>query len=194
LLQIKDIDKAHYEDILGQLFFEYNFGDEDDLYFEADFESSNIALVTKDMNGCYNIELSGDTNSVGQTEWFYFKISGGEVGKAYNFRIINITRQDMLFNEGMKPCIFSKKSFKKKNEGWQRGGDFVMFYQNNENLASLDHTTRLRNVNKNCLEFSYTPKYARDTISFAMNFPYTYEMLQKDCEKWDKRSKKLKNL
>lgn len=47
LYRIKDVELATFEDLLGHHLFEYNFGKEDDLYFESNFESGNLCLAIK---------------------------------------------------------------------------------------------------------------------------------------------------
>ena len=38
------------------------------------------------------------------------------------FNIMNLTKKYSLFEDGMKPCIFSESRYEKRNIGWVREG------------------------------------------------------------------------
>lgn len=51
--------------------------------------------------------------------------------KKYNevkFNILNLSKPDSLFNEGMKVLIYSEKMAEEKDIGWQRGGYNIAYY------------------------------------------------------------------
>lgn len=51
--------------------------------------------------------LSNDTNSRGSTQWFYFCIKNMQPNTDYTFNIVNFTKNDSLFNYGMRPVFYS---------------------------------------------------------------------------------------
>lgn len=53
--------------------------------------------------------MTNDTNSKGSTQWFYFSIAGMQANREYNFRIVNFTKKDSLFNYGMRPVGYSMR-------------------------------------------------------------------------------------
>jgi hypothetical protein len=61
-----------------------------------------------------------DTNTRGHHQWFYFSVEHGSFYKSMKvkFNIVNFTKGESLYSQGMRLCI-SKKS---KNFEWQRGG------------------------------------------------------------------------
>jgi hypothetical protein len=67
LYKLRDIDNVDFDSLLGQHIHEYNYGDDNDLYFESNFESGNLCLAIKDSNNVYNLEMMPDTNSPGHT-------------------------------------------------------------------------------------------------------------------------------
>ena len=44
--------------------------------------------------------------------------------------MLNLSKPDSLFNEGMKVLIYSEKLSEDKDIGWQRGGTKISYYQN----------------------------------------------------------------
>jgi hypothetical protein len=52
-----------------------------------------------------------DSNTRGHTSWFFFKVSNICQKKKVKFNIINFTKTNFLYLDGMKPYVFrtSKK-------------------------------------------------------------------------------------
>lgn len=44
--------------------------------------------------------------------------------------MLNLSKPDSLFNEGMKVLIYSEKQAQEKDIGWYRGGTNIIYYQN----------------------------------------------------------------
>jgi len=44
--------------------------------------------------------------------------------------MLNLSKPDSLFNEGMKVLIYSEKTAEEKDIGWFRGGTKIGYYQN----------------------------------------------------------------
>ena len=65
----------------------------------------------------YQLILKSDWNTVGSgnTQWFYFSIANIRKNVDYRFNIINMTKQDSLYNSGMKPLMYSDKQAKYKS-------------------------------------------------------------------------------
>ena len=66
--------------------------DKDDktLIFESRFESGNLLAVKKISDIEYHLILQNDTNTVGYTQWFFFKVSNTRKDEIINFNIINL--------------------------------------------------------------------------------------------------------
>ena len=54
----------------------------------------------------YNLVLEPDTNTLGHTQWFYFRVRGMVPGVSYTFTIVNLEKPSSLFNEGMRPLMY----------------------------------------------------------------------------------------
>ena len=53
--------------------------------------------------------MQNDINSKGNTQWFYFSIENSIKDNIIKINIINFTKNDSLFNQGMRPVVNSKK-------------------------------------------------------------------------------------
>lgn len=51
------------------------------------------------------------------------------------YGVLNIVlfcfKSDSLYNDGMKPLIYSEKNAQQKKVGWVRGGSDIKYYKNN---------------------------------------------------------------
>lgn len=115
--------------------------------------------------------LQNDTNSRGNTQWFYFTISNAPLNVELTFNIVNLMKSDSLFNYGMQPVVLSEMRLKKNKESWQRLGKVVGYTRNTvrrENSRRYYYT----------LTFKLTSKIAGDKLHIAYCFPYTYTMLE----------------
>lgn len=139
LYKLRDIDNADFENLLGQHIHEYNYGDDEDLWFESNYESGNLCLAIKDEDGVYNLEMMPDTNSPGHTQWFYFTVSNAKRGQTVKFRILNFKKPNSAYHSenNMKVCYYSKKRFKKKEITWTRGGNGYAYVSNDGFIQNL---------------------------------------------------------
>jgi len=74
--------------------------------------------------------MSNDTNSTGSNQWFYFSVEGMKPKKEYTFSVINFTKNDALFNYGMKPVVYSmaeNRCVPDIERGWKRTGNEVSY-------------------------------------------------------------------
>lgn len=62
----------------------------------------------------YDLILQPDINTRSHTQWFYFAVSNTRAGKPYRFNIINLMKEDSLYNMGMLPLMHSDKQLKRK--------------------------------------------------------------------------------
>ena len=49
--------------------------------------------------------------------WYNFNVKFKEKG-SFKFNICNFTKKDSLYDNGLRPFIFSKKIFEKEGVGW----------------------------------------------------------------------------
>lgn len=138
----------------------------DSLVFDSRFESGNLAKVVKIGERDYDLYLSFDTETKGHTQWYYFAVTNALIG-TFRFNIVNLSKFDSLYNEGLLPAV---RSMRQGGE-WQRGGFNVSYYQNGRRQGTDRHTYTLT--------FQYTFQMAHDTVYFAHCFPYTFTDLCK---------------
>jgi hypothetical protein len=60
--------------------------------------------------------------SGGHTQWYYFGVTNMRKSIAYTFNIINLLKDDSLYNRGMRPAMFSNYDHEQCGVGWQRVG------------------------------------------------------------------------
>ena len=143
------------------------------LIFESRFESGNLALAAKQSPTEYNLLLQNDTNSKGNTQWFYFKVSNTVAGEVVRFNILNLGKGGSLFCCGMKVLVLSERLHELLGVGWQRGCDQIKYFENGIRREGTGKSY-------NTLGFTYTFPYSDDTVSFAYAHPYTFSDLLED--------------
>lgn len=89
----------------------YTLKDENDktLIFESRFESGNLYSVMKVSDEEYHLCLQNDVNTMGHTQWFFFRVQNTRKDMEVKFNMLNLAKPDSLFNHGMKPLIYSEK-------------------------------------------------------------------------------------
>eukprot|EP00746_Dinoflagellata_sp_MGD_P014969 gnl/MRDRNA2_/MRDRNA2_133087_c0_seq1.p1 gnl/MRDRNA2_/MRDRNA2_133087_c0~~gnl/MRDRNA2_/MRDRNA2_133087_c0_seq1.p1 ORF type:complete len:1267 (+),score=232.99 gnl/MRDRNA2_/MRDRNA2_133087_c0_seq1:84-3884(+) len=153
------------------------------LEFTSCFESGNLryAVFQPDEERLtYDLVLDNDVNTRGHTQWFYFALRGGQQGQKVRFRIINMSKSQSLFRQGMRPLAWSEaRAFANDaawacsseeaseclSDGWRYIGDNVTYHRSKLGLGSY-HT----------LSFDYTFESKSDTVYIAYCVPYTYSM------------------
>lgn len=71
----------------------------------------------------YELELRPDLYSQ-QTQWFLFRVENAQPGRCYRFTIVNLYKKSSLYNQGMKPLIYTDRA------GWKREGSDIVYYKN----------------------------------------------------------------
>ena len=99
--------------------------DDTTLVFESRFESGNLRRVIQIDDFEYDVILRNDYNSQGYTQWYFFRISNIKADVKYTFNIKNFFKPDSLYNQGMKPLIYSTKKADLEGIGWYRGGEEI---------------------------------------------------------------------
>lgn len=150
----------------------------ENLIFESRFESGNLSMASKISETEYNLLLQQDTNSYGNTQWFFFQVSNMKLHTKYKFNILNYSKKYSLYQEGMQVCIYSQRNFDKNNEGWYRGGDKIT-YSSNKIFKNPFKTY-------STMSFEYTFNFTDDFVYFAYAVPYTYTDLLTLLDSYDK--------
>lgn len=79
------------------------------LTFESRFECGNLHKVIRIDESEYDLMTSPDINSLGHTQWFFFKVGGMVKGQKYKFNFLNFEKNGTSFSKGMKPVMYSRK-------------------------------------------------------------------------------------
>nr|XP_035956331.1 cytosolic carboxypeptidase 3 isoform X2 [Halichoerus grypus] len=139
------------------------------LTFEARFESGNLQKVVKVAEYEYQLTVRPDLFTNKHTQWYYFQVTNTQAGIVYRFTIINFTKPASLYNRGMRPLFYSEKEAKAHNIGWQRIGDQIKYYRNNQGQEGRHYFS---------LTWTFQFPHNKDTCYFAHCYPYTYTNLQ----------------
>jgi cytosolic carboxypeptidase protein 2/3 len=137
--------------------------------FDSYIESGNLHKVYEVYNGEYNLFMNADTNTKGQTRWFYFSVSNASKGQAIRFNICNFNKSVRLFKLGMKPVYLSQKE--SDENLWKPVSGNIEFYRNSN---AIDISKKLYFYT---LSFSHTFEHPDDTVFFALSIPYPYTKL-----------------
>ncbi|XP_017888691.1 cytosolic carboxypeptidase 2-like [Ceratina calcarata] len=141
-----------------------------DLRFESRFESGNLGKVVKITDTYYQLHLRKDLYTQRHTQWYYFRISNTRSRITYRLSIVNLCKEESLYNEGLRPLLYSMEDAKKRAVGWRRCGENIAYYRND---SSSDEEKE-----KHTLTFNVSFPHDRDTVYLAHCYPYTYSDLQ----------------
>ena len=107
--------------------------------------------------------------------------------------IVNLCKEESLYNEGLRPLLYSTKDAKKRAVGWRRCGENIAYYKNDSSYAIIISISSnvlvifircifLSRSNeekeKHTLTFNVSFPHDRDTVYLAHCYPYTYTDLQ----------------
>ena len=151
------------------------------LEFESRFESGNLAAAMKVSDEEYHLLLQNDVNSSGHTQWFFFRVQNTKKYNKVRFNILNLSKGDSLYNEGMKILFYSEKLANDKDIGWQRGGHNIYYYQNGIRKEAVKPGRPPKQFYT--LTFTFEFPFDDDTVFFAYSYPYTYSDMLDDLNK-----------
>ncbi|XP_011298890.1 cytosolic carboxypeptidase 2 [Fopius arisanus] len=140
-----------------------------DLKFESRFESGNLGKAIKITDTYYQLHLRKDLYTQRHMQWFYFRISNTKSKTMYRLSIVNFCKEDSLYNEGLRPLLYSTKDASLHAVGWRRCGDNITYYKNDSSDEEKE---------KHTLTFNITFPHDQDTVYLAHCYPYTYTDLQ----------------
>ena len=80
---------------------------ENQVTFEADFESSNLEVAVRKKAMDYELYLRPDTGTSTHFQWFYFRVGCGRTPKRIKFTIKNFIKSGMLYSQGLAPFFSS---------------------------------------------------------------------------------------
>ncbi len=175
-------------------------------------EASGLSVQPSNVDHEYNLWCRKDLNTGGNIQWYYFSVTsppdqshvGSKHGVSYpltvRFNIVNMMKNDALYNYGMRPAVLSLHDKQKDGSDWAHKGHDICYYKNSltslnvDNLGSslpqvennsLGISSSLNNNGKGkkkvkqfyTLTFTYTFT-GPDTVYFAHCFPYSYSDLQ----------------
>lgn len=142
------------------------------LVFESRFESGNLGSAMKVSENEYDLLMQTDINTKGHTQWFYFRVTNTQK-TLVKFNILNFSKPDSLYNQGMKILMYSNKENLNSGAGWYREGGNISYFANYIRRAGSQKTYFT-------LSFTYEFPYIDDTVYIAYCYPYTYSHLMKD--------------
>ncbi|XP_074660081.1 uncharacterized protein LOC141912655 [Tubulanus polymorphus] len=143
------------------------------LIFESRFESANLAKAVQVDEYDYELTLRNDLYTKKHTQWFYFRVTNTRANVKYRFNIVNFMKSDSLYNNGMKPLMYSERRAMDGKIGWTRSGSDIKYYRNN-----LKYSTTKGERSYYSLSWTMQLPYDSDTVYIAHCFPYTYTDLQ----------------
>lgn len=138
--------------------------------FDSNFESGNLFHVYNVGHDHYELVLQNDINTRGNNQWFFFRVKNVQRNRTLRFSIVNLIKSDSLFNYGMKPTVFSKVRYERRNIGWIREGQKIS-YEPNQIKRECKETHFYT------LNFEYKFQHDDDTVYFSHSYPYTYSDL-----------------
>ncbi|GAB0093380.1 Nna1 [Sergentomyia squamirostris] len=148
----------------------------EDLVFESRFESGNLAKAVKITSGYYELYLRSDMYTNRHTQWFYFRVMNTRKKINYRFSIVNLVKSDSLYNEGMRPLMYSTMEANTSLIGWRRCGENITYFRNDDTFPLNDNDDDENG--SYTLTFNIEFQHDNDTVYFAHSYPYTYSDLQ----------------
>ncbi|XP_073965826.1 nna1 carboxypeptidase isoform X2 [Choristoneura fumiferana] len=145
---------------------------DDELRFESRFESGNLAKAIKITSAYYELHLRTDLYTNRHMQWFYFKVTNTKKQTTYRFSIVNLSKAESLYNEGMRPLLYSTKDANLHSIGWRRCGDNIAYYKNDPTCEEEEQFPSYT------LTFNIEFPHADDAVYVAHCYPYTYSDLQ----------------
>lgn len=76
--------------------------------------SSSSSSTPQETIPRYELILDEDTNSVGNTQWFYFATRNTKKGQTVEFSLVNLGKSRSLYEHGLRPLCFSMRKAEAK--------------------------------------------------------------------------------
>ena len=97
------------------------------LQFDSNFESGNIdSVYLASQDNEYNLLCKTDTNTKGNTHWFYFKVQNWRPKQTATFNIMNVARDlTRFYNKGMQIWYRTESANGIYRSEWQCCQDYV---------------------------------------------------------------------
>ncbi|GBP61811.1 Cytosolic carboxypeptidase Nna1 [Eumeta japonica] len=152
-------------------------GGDDELRFESRFESGNLAKAVRITSSYYELHLRTDLYTNRHMQWFYFRVTNTKKQMMYRFSIVNLSKGESLYNEGMRPLLYSTKDAQLHSIGWRRCGDNIAYYRNEPTCEEEEQFPSYT------LTFNIEFPHADDAVYIAHCYPYTYSDLQEYLSK-----------
>ena len=147
------------------------------LVFEARFEGANLRRAVHVCENEYDLLLKPDVNTNRHTQWFYFEIKNTRANRAYTFNVVNLLKSDSLYNQGMRPLMYSERRARDENVGWRRCGHDILYYQNGARNSS--NSSGRQGAHFYTFTVTLTFPHDNDTVYLAMCYPYSYTDLRR---------------
>lgn len=109
-----------------------NAGATAELVFESRFESANLAKAVMITPTYYELYLRADLYTNRSSQWFYFRVMNTRRGCTYRLSIVNLVKSGSLYNEGMRPLMYSTTDAERSKVGWRRCGENISYFKNEE--------------------------------------------------------------
>ncbi|CAD8166524.1 unnamed protein product [Paramecium pentaurelia] len=145
----------------------------DQIQFDSNFESGNLFCAFKKSENVFDLIIQNDINTRGNTQWFFFSVTGAKAGQTIQFNLLNHLKNGSLFNEGLQPAVYSIKDNQINGTEWCRDG-FNISYFKSPFIKEYPLTLKKKYYQ---LRFHYTFKHNDDKVYFAHSYPYTYTNL-----------------
>ena len=71
-------------------------------------------------------------------QWFYFQVVHAVASVPYTISIVNFVKPESLYQEGMRPLLYSRIDEKKSSKGWFRVGEKIEYFANNRKFKKKD--------------------------------------------------------
>lgn len=94
----------------------------DEYLFNGAFESGNLDCAIKVHSTEFDLFLRVDSNTRGHAAWYFFSIKNGRRREKVTLNICNLKRPSPLFEQGMRPYIFSRRGWEREGKEWDQGG------------------------------------------------------------------------
>ena len=104
------------------------------LQFDSNFEGGNLDVVVRTKENEYDLYIRADSNARGHNQWFYFA-AGNTVPTTVRFHIVNFSKRDSFYAQGMRLAILSSRKTERAGrgelpplyKGWHKGGANIVY-------------------------------------------------------------------